>query len=220
MNELDVIKAFASATNQQFEKVPASKKSIHQRDLVHDVGVNDASYIIRQVVNGKSVVCPVYSRWADMIMRCYSDKFQRRCPTYAGCSVCDEWLTFSNFELWFNANYVGECHLDKDIKVIGNKVYSPYTCLLIPSELNHLLADSAAIRGAYPIGVALYKRTGRFMGSVRIDGIKKHLGYFDTAGDAHEAYKIAKDEEILRKCIQYPEFSKHLKLHMYRTHSQ
>lgn len=195
----------------------SGSKFAHQRSLVHGVGVNNADYIVRNREGGKKVLCPVYAKWVDMLTRCYSGKFKSRCQTYVGCSVCDEWLTFSNFSVWFKKNNIEGYHLDKDIKIVGNKIYSPDTCLFIPSELNHLLADSASIRGDFPIGVALYKRTGRFISSIRINGSKKHLGYFDTPSQAHEAYCKAKNAEIARKCRKHPEFEVHLIKHILKS---
>lgn len=37
-------------------------------------------------------------------------------------------------------------------------------------------------------GVSLRKDTGKFQASIRIEGKKKHLGYFDTAIEAYHAY--------------------------------
>lgn len=57
-------------------------------------------------------------------------------PTYEGCTVCDEWLYFSNFKKWFDENYIEGFQLDKDIIIRGNKVYSPQTCCFVPKEIN------------------------------------------------------------------------------------
>lgn len=79
-----------------------------------------------------------YERWRGMISRCTDVKYQERFPTYKGCSVCDEWRNFQNFAKWHEEHYPsdgGSYHLDKDIKVAGNKVYSPTTCMYVtPSE--------------------------------------------------------------------------------------
>lgn len=79
-----------------------------------------------------------YSHWINMIQRVYSSGYRERYPTYIGTSVCDEWLTFKNFVQWFNINYITNWVLDKDIKVVGNKVYSPDTCMFVPQEINTL----------------------------------------------------------------------------------
>lgn len=42
------------------------------------------------------------------------------------------------------------------------------------------------------LGASLFKRTGRYVAMIRIDGKKRYLGYFDTAEEAHAAYLAAK----------------------------
>lgn len=81
-----------------------------------------------------------YETWTSMLERCY--KNEKTFPAYFGvCSVCEEWLNFQNFAEWFHENYY-ECndrlHVDKDIILQGNRIYSPDTCLLIPQKLNVL----------------------------------------------------------------------------------
>lgn len=80
-----------------------------------------------------------YDLWHDMLKRCYSDKYHARKPTYKDCTVCDDWHNFQNFCAWFEANkpksMVG-ISLDKDIKIAGNKIYSPETCLFVTTSEN------------------------------------------------------------------------------------
>jgi hypothetical protein len=70
--------------------------------------------------------------------------------------------------------------LDKDLKVLGNMVYSPDTCLFISPDLNRFLNENHNSRGEFPIGVYL-KSEGRYG---CICG-KKYHGYFDTILDSH-----------------------------------
>jgi len=39
-----------------------------------------------------------YRRWSDMINRCYNAKFHQRQPQYETCTVCEEWLNYSNLD--------------------------------------------------------------------------------------------------------------------------
>lgn len=74
---------------------------------------------------------PTYNRWRNMLVRCYTAKY----PTYSDCTVCDSWLNFQTFAEWVEcqANYDDPSYvLDKDIKVEGNRVYSPATCMIVP----------------------------------------------------------------------------------------
>ncbi len=80
-----------------------------------------------------------YFCWQNMIRRCYSDIEQKKCPTYIGCTVCREWLNFQTFCEWYNSNTPndgGKYQIDKDIKVKGNRVYSPLTCKLVTAQEN------------------------------------------------------------------------------------
>jgi len=195
---------------KEFTKVKASARAISRRRQVYGVGVNDAWYAISQTINGKSIKCNSYDRWKIMLARCYSKAWQAKKPTYEGCTVCNEWLSFSNFDAWFNENYVEGYELDKDLKVKGNKMYSPETCLFVPSKINSLFSDCGSARGKLPIGVT-EPREGRYVATVSIDGKGKKIGTFDTIGEACKEYRKAKNIEVLRKCVQYPEFADLLK---------
>jgi hypothetical protein len=78
----------------------------------------------------------IYTRWVNMIKRCYDPEVQKLHPTYIGCTVCDEWLCYSNYFKWVSSqNYKG-LEIDKDRKVKGNKVYSPDNCEIITLKEN------------------------------------------------------------------------------------
>ena len=109
---------------------------------------------------------------------------------------------------------IASAELDKDIKVPGNKIYSPERCLFLPKSINLLLNGCAARRGDYPKGVNLFKRNGSFIAKISIDGKRKHLGYFSTPELARQAYVKAKNAEIMRKCEQYPQFAEYLANHL------
>ena len=174
-----------------FIELPVNNRS-NMRRSVFGVGINDANYLVKPVVDGNQVVCPYYARWKEILHRCYSEKVHLLFPTYEGCTVCEEWLSFSNFKLWMqNQDWKGN-HLDKDILVQGNKEYSPSTCLFVAPPINSLLLDRKSERGQYPQGVSFYKRTRKYRARVRFNGKLKHIGYFNTADEAFEAYKIEK----------------------------
>jgi len=199
---------------QEFKKAKVSKLSLSHRKPVFGIGINDADYITNPKINGSTKACPAYRKWAEILRRCYSERYQEKQPTYIGCSACDEWLTFSNFAKWYESNSVCGWELDKDIKVPGNKIYSPERCLFLPKSINLLLNGCAARRGDYPKGVNLFKRNGSFIAKISIDGKRKHLGYFSTPELARQAYVKAKNAEIMRKCEQYPQFAEYLANHL------
>lgn len=181
----------------QFIEVPASKKSLASRKLLFGVGINNASYAVTPVVNGKKVRCPYYTVWASMIQRCYSDKYQAKQPTYIGCSVTKEWLIFSNFKSWMkDQRWVG-MELDKDILVTGNKIYSPEGCVFVSHAINGLLASHESERGGCPQGVYFDNQTGKYRAQCRIDGTNKPLGRFSDVNKAEIAYLEFKSALII-----------------------
>lgn len=159
------------------------------RRMIFGIGVNDSEKAIskKNVRNDKD-----YYLWHGMIQRCYDEKTHKKHPTYNGCTVCDEWLYFSNFKKWFDENYVDGYQLDKDILVKGNKIYSPDTCCFVPHEINTLFTKSNAIRGDLPIGVQHYAKE-RYKTYIKLKGKVTYLGVYDKVGEAFNAYKIAKE---------------------------
>ena len=89
----------------------------------------------------------------------------------------------------------GKC-LDKDIIVPGSKLYSPETCAFVSQATNSFVIARDACRGDYPVGVSLYKRTGRYQAYCEnpFTGKKENLGYFLNPEEAHEAWRKRKHE--------------------------
>jgi len=184
-----------------FPKITASAKSLAKRKLVYGIGINDSSYITHLTINNERVRCPYYMKWSCMIMRCYGKSFLLNNPTYIGCTVCDEWLAFSNFRKWMvKQDWQGK-ELDKDIISQGNKEYSPAACRFISHELNSLLTARGAARGLYPMGVSWHKKNERYQACIRINGKTKGLGSFKTPQEAKAAYDKEKYAEIHRHAM-------------------
>jgi len=197
------------------KKKPATKRSMSARKPVFGVGINDSDYVTTEVVNGKSRQCATYSRWHSMLRRAYCSKYIGDHPTYSEVFVCTEWLVFSVFAKWCEDNYVDGYELDKDIKVKGNKIYSPETCLFIPNEVNKLFTDRASKRGSLPIGVSFDNETKKYRAHVGSSGKRKHLGRFDNKELASKAYKNGKNKEIIRVANANPLLSKYLMERLY-----
>lgn len=161
-------------------------------------GINDSKYPV--FIAGKHI--PAYTAWRDMLRRCHDPKYQANQPTYIGCYVDPVWRGFSAFQLWHMENYREGFHLDKDILVTGNKVYSPATCVYVPQHINSLLTARDAARGEFPLGVCWHKRLHKFQAMLNVSGKLKSLGYFDTPMEAFEAYKVAKKAEIKRLALE------------------
>lgn len=80
-----------------------------------------------------------YKCWKGMITRCYSNKRHLKQPTYKDCEVCEEWQNFQSFAEWYEINYPKDgCkyQLDKDIRISGNKTYSPEFCRFVTAHEN------------------------------------------------------------------------------------
>lgn len=168
--------------------------------LVRGVGANDADYPVYSTVSGKRVICTFYATWNGMLQRCYDANYQAVQPTYIGCTVCDEWLKFSNFKAWMETQSWQGKALDKDLLVRGNKIYSPDTCVFVDSATNNFTAGRAAARGEWPIGVHFFKRAGKFMAMCSNPFTRKreHLGYFNCPEQAHQAWSKRKHELALQ----------------------
>ena len=162
-----------------------------RRSIVLGFGINDSEH---QIAKRKTTELS-YKEWTSMIRRCYSPKYHKKKPTYIGCQVCDEWRYLSNFKSWFDENYKEGCHLDKDILVQGNKVYSPDTCCFVPQYVNSLLTDHRGARGKYKIGVT--KASKGYTACVSRCGKEQYLGTFNTEDEAFAAYVKAKKEVIM-----------------------
>lgn len=147
----------------------------------------------------------VYTRWHDMLSRCYNEKFHERQPQYKECSVCEEWLNFSNFKVWYEENKYGDesLDLDKDIMFKGNTVYSPETCCLVPHIINTVFLNGKRSRGKYPMGVWYDKDKKQFRASLSFMGKLIKLGTFHTADQAFYRYKEYKEDFIQDLAEQY-----------------
>lgn len=192
-------------SQHKFIEFPATNQSKSRRRLTQGVGVNDADYNISTKVDGVLYRCPYYRKWIHMLERGYCLKYKAKQPTYKDVTVCEDWLIFSNFrKRMVDQDWQGK-ELDKDIIVIGNKLYSPETCCFVERRVNSLLNDHKNARGRYLQGVVYdslgeYRPSGRYRArSNDGTGKLKHLGWFDTEQEAHEAYTNYKSELITRR---------------------
>ena len=178
------------------------------KKLVQGVGVNDADYEVtisehRGMVNKhgrkvKSIIweCPYYTKWRNMIKRCYSPSYLKQNPTYKDCFMCAKWLTFSNFKLWMNKQDFLNKHLDKDLLHANNRLYSPETCVFVAKEVNLFIGNNLNSRGDCLIGCNWKKASSKFVAECRnpfnSSGCERYLGYYNTELEAHLAWKKQK----------------------------
>lgn len=171
------------------------------KNLIFGVGIDDTFYVKDKresfIVNGKRIQkviwkCPYYSRWFDMLKRCYNQKDLEKRPKYKDVEVCDEWMYFSNFKSWMKQQDWEGKALDKDLRVRGSKVYSPETCMFVPCNVNNLFLDCNK-ETASLLGTSWCKTKNKFV--VRCNGYKKnsnHVGVYDSELEGHLAWIKAK----------------------------
>lgn len=185
-----------------FEQNPKSHINGHDCSRCFNASKNKYDKAIFDIPN--SCLTKYYSHWACILERSFCPKYKAKYPTYKDVTICDEWLTLSNFKTWFESHesgYKEGYHLDKDILVKGNKTYSPETCCFVPSEINTLLISQFNHRGELPIGV---KKTGsKYSAQLSRNKHRVYLGYFNTPLEAFNAYKTAKEKYIKELAEKY-----------------
>lgn len=189
---------FTSETATEYMLTKSGKpRLVYSKKPLCGVGINDAPYQVTMNLFGPRVTCPVYQTWSSMIKRCYSDKVHLKRPTYTDCNVASEWHSFMSFREWWLQHYKEGYHLDKDLIVPASKIYSPATCIFVPSWLNSFTVAKDANRGLLPLGVSLSNvQVSKPYLARCADGCGKqvHLGLYNTPEEAHQAwlsYKLA-----------------------------
>ena len=168
---------------------------------VYGVGIIDKPMIKG---NSNHTQHPLYKVWSSMLQRCYDDKLHIDRPTYEGCSVVDSFKSFTNFIDWAEKQTGSKVkdvdgkqfHLDKDILIKGNKLYSPETCCFVPHDINTQFTMSKSKRGELPVGVSKRKGSLLFRAQIKTDGKVKSLGQFKTVEEAFQVYKEAKETYV------------------------
>ena len=192
---------FKSTTYSNFKK--GLIKCPYDRS-VYGIGyIGEGKYKV-SYENGKQT--RVYRTWCDMLRRCYCEKYHKRHPTYIGCKASEEFHNFQNFGEWDKENFYTvegqKMHLDKDILVKHNKIYSPDTCIYVPQTINTLFVKNDKNRGESVIGVSYHKRDNVYLSRCNMINPKtgksknKCLGVYNTEIEAFEVYKYYKEKNI------------------------
>jgi hypothetical protein len=166
----------------------------------HGLGIHSTN------LNGK--MTKVYITWTSMLQRCYSTKYNKRFPTYKGCTVDERWHNFQVFAAWFKENYktnksIKLC-LDKDILVKGNKSYSPETCCFVPEEINKIYTFRNAGDKKLPNGVQRIKNG--FVVQISIKGKSTHVATCTTIEEASKFSINARNKYLLDTINEYKEY--------------
>jgi len=131
-----------------------------------------------------------YKQWLKILDRCYEHKNERN-PTYFDCDISKEWCNFGKFDedyesiLGFNEmkeHQDIDFHLDKDILVHGNKIYSLKTCCYVPVKINILFVNKQNTKSELPIGLS-YNSIGRIRSTIFFNNKQEHLGYYPNTSE-------------------------------------
>jgi hypothetical protein len=143
-----------------------------------------------------------YRVWTDMLQRCYSDKHRLKHLAYADCIVCDEWLNFQNFALWYENNYYEvdneRLHIDKDVLYKNNTIYAPERCLFVPQRINMIFMKKIKIVDP-DLPNTIRRCTNGFKSSYN----GKALGVYKTLDDAIKAHDTKQIEHIKQVAEEY-----------------
>lgn len=160
--------------------------------LVYGRGVND----YRGRGDSDTTLMPAYYPWKSMLERCYCPLWHERKPQYINHEVCDDWLTFSVFDDWYNTNlppgnkYLADVEYVLHSGVHKNAIqYTPMTCFLIPKPLHALISNYSEKRGDLPVGVRRYKDGNRYRAVIKVKGVQVLLGVYQTLEDAALIYQ-------------------------------
>lgn len=178
-----------SAINQTLSKIP--KK-------VYGIGIADYS---------EDSLPEVKDKWIGVLRRSVqskngyiSNKNQKTISSYDEVTVCEEWLTFSNFEKWMlDHNWEGK-DLDKDL--LGNgKHYSPDTCCFLPHQVNIAIQTRNNTTGV--LGVGLPSEKGLYKISVYWKEVRQSSKSFKCIKQAHQYWQENKIICLLRMVDEY-----------------
>ena len=204
-----VVDTHATSGKLTTHKQKSKGRIMKSKKLVCGVGINDADYklseweVITDVHGNKRFrriwSCPFYRKWYGVLERGFSSKLKEKHPTYALCSVVEEWKTFSNFKAWMEKQDWEGKEIDKDLLVRGNKEYGPNTCVFISDTLNLFITERENDRGEWPIGVSWRRDWNKFIATCRnpFSKNKEYLGHFTCPNEAHQAWLKKKREHAL-----------------------
>lgn len=171
--------------------------------LIYGVGYNDKT----RPVQTDKIPIKAYSKWSRMLRRCYSNSYLEESPSYIACEVGENFKNYSYFHDWYNTQIGAsntEWHLDKDILIKGNKLYSEDTCVIVPQEINKLMTKNAGRKRDLPIGVCYHISEKRYYATCnRGKDELAYIGRFLCPIEAFYAYKKVKEDFIKQQAEKY-----------------
>lgn len=158
----------------------------------------------------------LYSKWASMICRGYSEKYKAKKPTYKDVSVCSDWHNFQNFAKWAvnRDDYLEEWEIDKDILIASNRIYSPESCCFVPRIINCAIRSSA-LKDKTKIPFRISGGQKQYKVFITLDNSVKKALYFKDIEQAHSAvveFKTKRVKELAEQFKQQLNSEVYLKL--------
>lgn len=155
--------------------------------MIFGIGINDLTSKL-----------PSYSTWYSMHRRCYSELYDKNHGGYSECEVSKEWQILSNYNNWFNENYIQGYDLDKDL-ISNSKIYSEDTCIFLPREINSALQQDKNKNGLPP-GVSYKASHGKYVSQISKtrNSVRKniHICINKDIDYCFNLYKIEKEKYI------------------------
>ena len=177
---------------------------------VHGVGyLGEGPYSAKYTRKGKLHNSPAYEVWNSKLKNCYGTT--NRSHIYTDVEFCEEWLCFQNFAKWFYEQvkiYGKGGSVDKDLLFLGNREYSPHTCVYVPPAVNSLFTGTSGnISGVHWCNTQQKWVAQIQRGELTAQGKKKqsYLGKFTNKEQADAAYYTAKLEHVKSVTLRYQE---------------
>jgi hypothetical protein len=166
---------------------------------IHGVGYLGEGVYKAKYDNGRKT--PAYASWHNMLERCYSEKDRYKHPSYESCNSSQEWHNYQTFADWYENEWYQidfeRMHLDKDILLKNNKLYSSETCLIVPQKINMIFTEQPN-KYRLPSGISL-TQSGKYHSAY--NGIR--LGNFEILEEAIAAHDNEKRIHIKELVSEY-----------------
>lgn len=169
------------------------------RNKIYGIGINDSTIPVTKKLNGVVIwSCPAYKKWRSILRKCYSDTYKSKRPYQKNITMCQEWLSFSNFRSWMMSQDYENKEIDKDLFGGNSKHYSPQTCTFLHPLINNFLSGKRGDKDGNFIGVFEDNR-GKFTRYIAqcnnpFTHKLEHLGVYNDGSTAYKAWKKRKSE--------------------------
>ena len=169
--------------------------------IIDDYVKTNGEWAKAKKIDGRTFQTVSGAKWFGMHHRCECKSYQEVHPNYSDVTV--GFQSFDSFVNWHRLQFgYGEkdWHLDKDVLVKGNKVYSEDNCVLLPRELNSMIVWKSKNRGLPP---CVTPHGTRFIASCTFERKSVYLGIRDTPEEAFFLYKTAKEVFIKQQAEKW-----------------